>query len=102
MTKISQPTTGTRHKKKKILTPNKNKAKANKIPRKKKPSKKKSLKVNPGGQPEGKKNYTRAETLHMPLIFFLRTSFQFVWRSGKSLKPDMLRLGLELIEMYCC
>ena len=34
--------------------------------KKKKPSKKKPLKVtNPGGQPEGKKNYTRAEMLHL-------------------------------------
>ena len=45
---------------KKMLTPKK----TNKTP-KKKASKKKPLKVNPGGQPEGKKNYTWAETLHM-------------------------------------
>ena len=49
------------HKKKKMLTPKK----TNKTPKKKKASKKKPLKVNPGGQPEGKKNYTWAETLHM-------------------------------------
>ena len=83
------------HKKKKMLTPKK----TNKTPKKKKASKKKPLKVNPGGQPEGKKNYTWAETLHM-LDILEDVLPVFVWRSGKLSKQDMQRLGPELIEMY--
>ena len=86
------------HKKKKMFTPKKNKE----APRNKKElSKKKPLKgvkILVVNLKKGRRRTTLGLLRPSTCSILLRMSFLFVWRSGKLLKPDTLRLGLELIE----